>query len=89
MIQLNELVDIIAINFFGGSIDQAGVVIFALVMVGIFAVTRNVFQSLVLALPITFLFSMLGLLPSDMVVLLIIVVVLGLATTSKKVWGKP
>lgn len=88
MIQLNELVDIIAINFFGGSIDQAGVVIFALVMVGIFAVTRNVFQSLVLALPITFLFSMLGLLPSDMVVLLIIVVVLGLATTSKRVWGR-
>ena len=88
MIQLNELVDIIAINFFGGSIDQAGVVIFALVMVAIFAVTRNVFQSLVLALPITFLFSMLGLLPSDMVVLLIIVVVLGLAMTSRTVWGR-
>lgn len=88
MIQINELVDIIAINFFNGSLEQAGLVIFSAVMMAIFAVTRNVFQSLVLALPVTFLFSMLGLLPQDMVVLLIIVVVLGMAITSKGVWGK-
>lgn len=88
MIQLNELVDIVAIEFFGGSVSQAGLVIFALAMVCIFGATRNVFQSLVLGLPVTFLFSMLGLLPTDMVVLLIIVVVLGLAMTSKGVWGK-
>lgn len=87
MIQINELVDIVAIEFFGGNLTQAGLVIFAIVMVCIFGATRNVFQSLVLGLPVTFLFSMLGLLPSDMVVLLIIVVVLGLAMTSKGVWG--
>lgn len=88
MIQLNELVDIVAINFFGGSVDQAGLIIFAFAMVGLFGLTRNVFQSLIIALPVTFLFSMLGLLPTDMVVLLIIVVVLGLAVTSKGVWNK-
>lgn len=88
MMQLNELVEIVGISFFNGSTDQAGLVIYALLIAGIFGVTRNVFQSLVLALPVTFLFSVLNLLPQDMVILLIIVVVLGLAMTAKGSWGR-
>lgn len=88
MIQINELVDIIGANFFNGATDQAGLVIYAIIIALIFGTTRNVFQSLVLALPVTFLFSLLNLLPQDMVILLIIVVVLGLAVSAKGAWGR-
>ncbi len=90
MITINELVDMIAGSFFGGSMTTAGLVIYVLVMGLVFAFTKNVFQTLIIAIPITFMFSgpMLGLLPTDLVLILCVVLVLGLAMTSKKALTK-
>lgn len=83
MLQLDEIVQLIATNFFGGSVEIAGAVVFSMVLMLIFAFTKNVFQTLLIALPATFIFNLLGLLPSDMTILLLIVVVLGLAMSAK------
>lgn len=90
MISIDELVDIVANSFFNGSITVAGLVLYILIMSGFFAFTRNVFQTLIIAIPLTFIFSGagLGLLPTDLVLLLCIVLVLGLAVTSKKFMTK-
>lgn len=88
MITINDLVDIVAGEFFGGSIEIAGLAIFSIVLGLLFAMTRDVFQTLVLALPVTFIFSTFGFLPNDLVILLIIVAVLGLAMSAKRLWDR-
>ena len=90
MITVNELVDMIAGSFFGGSVTTAGLVIYVIIMGLVFGFTRNVFQTLIIALPLTFMFSgpVLGLLPTDLVLILCVVIVLGLAMTSKKALTK-
>lgn len=90
MITVNELADIIAGSFFGGSLTTAGLVLYILCLGLIFGFTKNVFQTLIIAIPITFMFSgpVLGLLPVDLVLILCIVLVLGLALSSKKVLTK-
>lgn len=88
MITINNLVDIVANEFFSGSIEIAGLAIFSLVMGLLFALTRDVFQTLILSLPVTFIFSSFGFLPNDLVILLIIVAVLGLAMSAKRLWDR-
>lgn len=88
MITINNLVDIVANEFFSGSIEIAGLAIFSIVMGLLFALTRDVFQTLILSLPVTFIFSSFGFLPNDLVILLIIVAVLGLAMSAKRLWDR-
>lgn len=88
MITINELVEIVANEFFSGSLDIAGLAIFSVVMGLLFALTRDVFQTLILSLPVTFIFSSFGFLPNDLVILLIIVAVLGLAMSAKRLWDR-
>lgn len=86
MINPNQFIEIVGSSFFGGSSEMAGLVIYVIIMALMFAFTKNVFQTLVIALPVTFIFSGagLGILPADMVLMLVIVVVLGLAMTAKR-----
>jgi len=85
MINLTQLQGIIADAFFGGDVGIAGMVIFAVVMMVIFAIfgTEHIMLSFVMMLPITLIFSALKILPDSMAILLIIVAVAGLASTYK------
>lgn len=86
MINFNDLQEIFATSFLDGNMAIAGIIIYAAVMVIIFAVTRNSTHSLLISIPITLVFSMLGILTADLMILLIIVTVLGLAFTTKDIW---
>ena len=88
MITINELVSIVGAEFFGGSNELAGLAIFSIVLGLLFALTRDVFQTLILSLPVTFIFSTFGFLPNDLVILLIIVAVLGLAMSARRLWDR-
>lgn len=68
---------------FNGDTAIAGLMMFFFVMVIVFAMSRNIFHSLLLGLPLILVFSALGILGGDMTVILIIVVVLGLAVTAR------
>lgn len=59
---------------------------YILVLVAIFALTRKTTQTLIIGLPVTLVFSFLGVLSTDLMILLIIVSVLGLAATAQKIW---
>lgn len=89
MITIDQFVGIVGQSLFGGDIGAAGVVIFAVTLAAIFMVMKkNVFASLLLAIPTAFVYTMLGVLSSDMMVILIVICVLGLATTSKRALGE-
>lgn len=83
MITLQDVQYMLGDSFFNGDLTLAGLGIFAVAIVVIFAVTKNVFQSLVVGLVVTGIFSYMGVLSSDMMILLIIVIVLGLAMTAR------
>lgn len=88
MISLNQFTDILADSLFSGNVGVAGIVIFAMTLAVVFMLLqRNVFASLLIAIPVAFIFSLLGVLATDMAVILIVICVLGLATVSKKALG--
>lgn len=82
MITLNDIQYMVS-DFFNGDLTLAGLAIFAVVIVLIFALTKNVFQSLIIGLVTTGIFSYMGVLSNDMMILLIIIIVLGLAMTAR------
>ena len=70
-------------SFFNGDLTLAGLALFAMAIIVIFVITKNVFQSLVVGMVVTGIVSYMGLLTNDMMILLIIVIVLGLAMTAR------
>lgn len=83
MITLNDIQYMIGDSFFNGDLTLAGLALFAIALIVIFVVTKNIFQSLVIGMVVTGIFSYMGLLTNDMMILLIIVIVLGLAMTAR------
>lgn len=89
MINLTQFQDILADAMFAGNGIVAGLVIFAVTLAVVFVVLKqNVFASLVIAIPVAFIYSLLGLLSNDMLLLLIVICVLGLATVGKRTLGE-
>lgn len=87
MITLNDIQYMLGDTFFNSDLTLAGLALFAIAIAIIFVLTKNVFQSLALGMIVTAIFSYMGLLTNDMMILLIIVIVLGLAMTARKAVG--
>ena len=83
MITLQDIQNILGDQFFNGDLTLAGLGLFAITIILVFVLTKNVFQSLVVGLIATGIFSYMGIITSDMMILLIIVIVLGLAMTAR------
>lgn len=85
---LDDVNSILADVFFNGDTTIMGLVIYTVVLAILFSIKRNVFQSLLLSLPMTLAFAFLGILSTDLTILLIIVSVLGLSITSTRAFNK-
>lgn len=85
---LNDINSILADVFFNGDTSVMGLVIYTVVLALLFSMKRNIFQSLLLSLPMTLVFAFLGILSTDLTILLIIVTVLGLAITSSRAFNR-
>ena len=88
MIGIDDLQQIIAETFLDGNLDLAGIALYILAMLVTFALTEqnSGFKSLIVGMAVTMFFSIMGVLSSELTILLIIVSVLGLAYTSRAVW---
>ena len=87
MISFNELIELIGNSFFDGSFEIAGVVVYIMAILGVLALTKEVFIALIVGMGITLLFSLMGVISTEIAILMIIVSVLGLAYTSRSVWS--
>ena len=72
-------------TFFNNDLTLAGLALFAIAIILIFVLTKNVFQSLVIGLVGTAIFSYMNIITADLMILLIIIIVLGLAITARNV----
>ena len=80
------IVGILGDVLFGGSSSIAGVVLFAIILAVLFAIIREPLPVVLLGIPVLAIFTLLGILDMDMVILLIIVVTVGLALIARKMW---
>lgn len=84
---LQEVQEIIANEFLDGNMEIAGIGIYILAVLMVFGLSnKNPFMALIVGMGITMVFSLLGVLSTELTVLMIIVSVLGLAYTSRSVW---
>lgn len=89
MITIEQFQNILGDSLFGGDAMVAGIVIFAVTLAVIFVLMqKNIFASLLMAIPVAFVYSMLGVLSSDLMVIMIIVCVLGLVSVGKRTLGE-
>lgn len=86
MLSIFDLQELVSTEFFDGDMQIAGMCMYVLVLVAIFALSRKTSQTLIISIPVTLIFSVLGVLSVDLMVLLIIMTVLGLAFTARNVW---
>lgn len=85
MIDITTLMGLIADSFFAGDTGIAGMVMFSIVMMVVFAMfmKKSLVVPFAMMLPITLIFTALKILPETMTILLIVVSVVGLAVTAK------
>lgn len=83
MLQFSDIQVLFADVMFGGNTTIAGLIMFAITLGIIFAVARNLTATLIISLPITLVYSTLNIISGDMMILIIIVTVLGLAMVSR------
>lgn len=86
MLSVLDLQEIVGIELFDGNVQIAGICIYIAVLALMFTFIKNKANALILAMPITLAFSLLGLLATDVTVLLIIVEALALAFNAKRVF---
>lgn len=85
MLQFSDIQSILADVMFGGNTTIAGLIMFTIVLGILFALVRNLTATLIVSLPITLVFSTMGIISGDMMILIIIITVLGLAMVSRGV----
>lgn len=85
MLSFSTIQSVIAGLFFDDSLVYAGLAMYAVVLAVILVISKSPFKTLLLALPVTVLFSGIGILSGDLMVIMVIICVLGLAVTASKV----
>ncbi len=85
MLTISTLQTVLADTFFDGTLVFAGLAIFAVTLAVIMAITKSTFKALIVALPVTLIFSGMGVLSGELMIVLVIIIVLGLALTASKV----
>lgn len=86
MITLDQFQSLLGDSFFGGDAVIAGIVIYTVTLLIILVMTKKLTTGLIVALPVTYVFSLLGILSQELMILLIVITVLGLAYTTRDVW---
>jgi len=84
MITLSMVQEILAETFFDNNMQIAGLILYAVFLIFAFAITRNLTAVMVISIPITLAFASLGVLNGDLLIVMIIVIVVGLAMVAGK-----
>ena len=86
MMDMNGFIQLVADTLFGGDVTIAGIVIYSMVLLVVLALTRKAFVALLVSLPVTFVFTQMNIISQELMIMLIIVAVLGMAYTSRTMW---
>ena len=88
MISASDLQEAIANSLFNGDLMIAGIIMYVVVLALVFSIFYKSYHvALIISIPLTLVFSLLGILSTDAMVLMIVIAVLILAMGAKKTFG--
>lgn len=86
MIQFTDVIQIVADSFFGGSLYVGGTIVLITVLAVIMVFSKKIATTLLLGVPVVMIFAYLGVLPDEITLIMLVVIVVGLAYTTKDVF---
>lgn len=85
-LNMTDIQDIIANGFFDGNATIAGLIMFSAVMLLILLLIKKTDVAIVMMMPVSLIFGIMGILSTDLMVLLVAVAVLILAYRTRDMW---
>lgn len=87
MIDFDTVIRILGDTMFDGNIGIGGTVVLVVILAVVMAITRKALTTLVLAIPLIMIFAVMGYLPSEIGIMMLVVVALGIAMESRGVFS--
>lgn len=87
MLDLDTLIIILGDTFLNGNSGIAGVVVLVGILALVMAVTKKALLTMVLAVPLIMMFAVLGYLPSEIGIMMLVIVALGIGLESRGVFS--
>lgn len=87
MIQFNDIFQIVADSFFGGNVGLAGVVVLVGVLAFIMVLSKKLQTTLILAVPVIMMFALMGWLPPEIGLVMLVIISLYIAMETRGVFN--
>lgn len=87
MLNLDTIIIILGDTFLGGNVGIAGVLVLVGILALVMAITKKPLITMVLAVPLIMMFAVLGYLPSEIGIMMLVVVALGIGLESRGVFS--
>lgn len=85
MITISMVQELLADTFFDSSLTVAGLVMYAVTIAIIFMIAKNITAVLLISIPITLIFASMNILTGDLLIVMIVVTVVGVAMAAGRV----
>lgn len=79
MITFSTIQEVLSETFFDNNMQIAGIMMYIIFLVIAFCVTKNLVAVMVISIPMTLIFASMNILAGDLLIVMIIVIVVGLA----------
>lgn len=79
MITFSTIQEVLSETFFDNNMQIAGIMMYIIFLVIAFCVTKNLVAVMVISIPMTLIFASMNILSGDLLIVMIIVIVVGLA----------
>lgn len=87
MIQFNDIFQIVADSFFSGNVGLAGVVVLVGVLAFITVLSKKLQTTLILAVPVIMMFALMGWLPPEVGLVMLVIISLYIAMETRGVFN--
>lgn len=85
MLTLTTIQTILSNTFFNGNMVIAGMAMYIIVLVVMFAISRNLIAVMLISIPVTLIFASMNILSGDLLIVLILITVIGLGLSARGV----
>lgn len=79
MITFSTIQEVLSETFFDNNMQIAGIMMYIIFLVIAFCVTKNLVAVMVISIPMTLIFASMNILTGDLLIVMIVVIVVGLA----------
>ena len=82
MITFSTIQEVLAETFFDNNMQVAGMMMYVILLIIAFVITKNLIAVMVISIPLTLIFASMNILSGDLLIVMIIVLVVGLAISA-------